>query len=144
MAVPPVSTTISHSPRSLRDRTRREDRHLKFYELRDNLKCREEPPIKIRKLVARFLGAGHDARPELSLRLLGRRKGRRCLNPAATLTPLLLTRTGPKTKRPPGGGLVVLIPGAILASAYTSSSGHRLATYSALRVQSEPTLRSAG
>jgi len=37
MAVPPVSTTISHSPRSLRDRTRREDRHLNFYELRDNL-----------------------------------------------------------------------------------------------------------
>jgi hypothetical protein len=29
---------IRHSPRSLRDRTRREDRHLKFYELRDNLK----------------------------------------------------------------------------------------------------------
>jgi len=29
--------TTSHSPRSLRDRTRREDRHLKFYELRDNL-----------------------------------------------------------------------------------------------------------
>src|SRR6266540_5418919 len=40
MAVPPVSTTISHSPRSLRDRTRREDRHLKFYELRDNLRRR--------------------------------------------------------------------------------------------------------
>src|SRR4051812_36949309 len=37
MAVPPVSTTISHSPRSLHDRTRREDRHLKFYGLRDNL-----------------------------------------------------------------------------------------------------------
>jgi hypothetical protein len=37
MADPPVSTTISHSPRSLRDRTRREDSHLKFYELRDNL-----------------------------------------------------------------------------------------------------------
>ncbi|HEV8468989.1 MAG TPA: hypothetical protein VGR46_05210 [Candidatus Limnocylindria bacterium] len=29
--------TISHSPRSPSDRTRREDRHLKFYELRDNL-----------------------------------------------------------------------------------------------------------
>src|SRR6266511_3684741 len=29
--------TTSHSPRSRRDRTRREDRHLKFYELRDNL-----------------------------------------------------------------------------------------------------------
>jgi hypothetical protein len=27
----------SHPPRSQRDRTRREDRHLKFYELRDNL-----------------------------------------------------------------------------------------------------------
>jgi len=40
MAVPPVSTTISHSPRSLRDRTRREDRHLNFYELRDNLVSR--------------------------------------------------------------------------------------------------------
>jgi hypothetical protein len=39
MAAPPVSTTISHSPRSLRDRTRREDRHLKFYELRDNLRA---------------------------------------------------------------------------------------------------------
>jgi hypothetical protein len=25
----------SHPPRSQRDRTRREDRHLKFYELRD-------------------------------------------------------------------------------------------------------------
>src|SRR6266540_4413424 len=38
MAVPPpVEWTISHSPRSRRDRTRREDRHLKFYELRDNL-----------------------------------------------------------------------------------------------------------
>jgi len=37
MADPPVSTTISHSPRSRRDRTRREDRHLKFYERRDNL-----------------------------------------------------------------------------------------------------------
>jgi hypothetical protein len=34
-------STISHSARSLRDRTRQEDRHLKFYvkfyELRDNL-----------------------------------------------------------------------------------------------------------
>jgi len=40
MADPPVSKTISHSPRSLRDRTRREDRHLKFYELRDNLGSR--------------------------------------------------------------------------------------------------------
>jgi hypothetical protein len=30
--------TISHSPRSRRDRTRREDRHLKFYELWDNLR----------------------------------------------------------------------------------------------------------
>ena len=29
--------TTSHSPRSRRDQTRREDRHLKFYELRDNL-----------------------------------------------------------------------------------------------------------
>jgi hypothetical protein len=28
---------LRHSPRSRRDRTRREDRHLKFYELRDNL-----------------------------------------------------------------------------------------------------------
>jgi hypothetical protein len=37
MAVPPVSTTIAHTPRSLRDRTRREDRHLRFYQLRDNL-----------------------------------------------------------------------------------------------------------
>jgi len=37
MADPPVSTTISHSPRSRRDRTRREDRHLKFDERRDNL-----------------------------------------------------------------------------------------------------------
>jgi len=27
----------SHSPSSQRERTRREDRHLKFYELRDNL-----------------------------------------------------------------------------------------------------------
>jgi hypothetical protein len=27
----------SHSPRSQQDRTRREDRRLKFYELRDNL-----------------------------------------------------------------------------------------------------------
>jgi hypothetical protein len=33
--------TTSHSPRSLRDRTRREDRHLKFYELRDNPRDRE-------------------------------------------------------------------------------------------------------
>src|SRR6266511_4810952 len=45
MAVPPVSTTISHSPRSLRDRTRREDRHLKFYELRDNLARARSTPI---------------------------------------------------------------------------------------------------
>jgi hypothetical protein len=44
MADPPVSTTISHSPRSRRDRTRREDRHLKFYERRDNLDV--GPPIK--------------------------------------------------------------------------------------------------
>jgi hypothetical protein len=29
---------LRHSPRSRRDRTRREDRHLKFYELRDNLR----------------------------------------------------------------------------------------------------------
>ncbi len=29
---------LLHSPRSRRDRTRREDRHLKFYELRDNLR----------------------------------------------------------------------------------------------------------
>jgi hypothetical protein len=43
MAVPPVSTTISHSPRSRRDRTRREDRHLKFYELRDNLRVVRHP-----------------------------------------------------------------------------------------------------
>jgi hypothetical protein len=28
---------VGTSPRSQRDRTRREDRHLKFYELRDNL-----------------------------------------------------------------------------------------------------------
>jgi hypothetical protein len=42
MADPPVSTTISHSPRSRRDRTRREDRHLKFYERRDNLR-RDDP-----------------------------------------------------------------------------------------------------
>jgi len=27
----------SHSPRSQHDRTRRKDRHLNFYELRDNL-----------------------------------------------------------------------------------------------------------
>jgi len=38
MAVPPVSIDdLDNSPRSPRDRTRREDRHLKFYELRDNL-----------------------------------------------------------------------------------------------------------
>jgi hypothetical protein len=38
MAVPPVSNDdFDNSPRSLRDRTRPEDRHLKFYELRDNL-----------------------------------------------------------------------------------------------------------
>jgi len=35
--------TISHSPRSRSDRTRREDRHLKFYELRDNLRIGETP-----------------------------------------------------------------------------------------------------
>jgi hypothetical protein len=36
--VPPVSNDdFDNSPRSPRDRTRREDRHLKFYELRDNL-----------------------------------------------------------------------------------------------------------
>ena len=35
----PVLVTCSHSSRSQRDRTRREDRHLKFYELRDNLDC---------------------------------------------------------------------------------------------------------
>jgi len=33
----PVSNDdFLHSPRSRSDRTRREDRHLKFYELRDN------------------------------------------------------------------------------------------------------------
>jgi hypothetical protein len=39
MAVgPPVLVNFdSHSPRSQPDRTRREDRRLKFYELRDNL-----------------------------------------------------------------------------------------------------------
>jgi pimeloyl-ACP methyl ester carboxylesterase len=39
MAVgPPVLDGLtSHSPRSQPDRTRREDRRLKFYELRDNL-----------------------------------------------------------------------------------------------------------
>ncbi len=38
MAVPPVSNgPISHSPRSQHDRTRREDRHFKFYATRDIL-----------------------------------------------------------------------------------------------------------
>ena len=38
MAVPPVSNgLISHSPRSQHDRTRREDRHFKFYATRDIL-----------------------------------------------------------------------------------------------------------
>jgi hypothetical protein len=35
-----VLVTWSHSSRSQRDPTRREDRHLKFYELRDNLEPR--------------------------------------------------------------------------------------------------------
>ncbi len=38
MAAPPVSNgPISHSPRSQHDRTRREDRHFKFYARWDNL-----------------------------------------------------------------------------------------------------------
>jgi hypothetical protein len=38
MAVPPASNgPISHSPRSQYDRTRREDRHFKFYATRDIL-----------------------------------------------------------------------------------------------------------
>ncbi|MEJ7787111.1 MAG: hypothetical protein WKF96_20100, partial [Solirubrobacteraceae bacterium] len=36
----PVLVTWSHSSPSQRDRTRREDRHRKFYELRDNLRER--------------------------------------------------------------------------------------------------------
>jgi hypothetical protein len=36
--------TCSHSPRSQPDRTRREDRRLKFYELRDNLGCGAAAP----------------------------------------------------------------------------------------------------
>jgi hypothetical protein len=35
----PVLVTWSHSSRSQQDRTRREDRHLKFYELPDNLRA---------------------------------------------------------------------------------------------------------
>jgi hypothetical protein len=34
---PRLEWTDSHSPRCQRQRTRRENRHLKFYELRDNL-----------------------------------------------------------------------------------------------------------
>jgi hypothetical protein len=46
MAVlPPVAWTISHSPRSRSDRTRRKDRHLKFYELRDNLRATSGPIV---------------------------------------------------------------------------------------------------
>ena len=42
MAAPPVSNgPISHSPRSQHDRTRREDRHFKFYARWDNLHPKE-------------------------------------------------------------------------------------------------------
>jgi hypothetical protein len=44
--------TISHSPRSRSDRTRREDRHLKFYELRDNLSRRAPQSARVRALTS--------------------------------------------------------------------------------------------
>jgi hypothetical protein len=37
MAVPPVFSGLRHPERSQRERTRREDRHFKFYEIPDNL-----------------------------------------------------------------------------------------------------------
>jgi hypothetical protein len=37
MAVPPVLSGLRHPERSQRERTRREDRHFKFYEIPDNL-----------------------------------------------------------------------------------------------------------
>ena len=41
MAVPPVSMDFSYAPtRSQHERTRREDRHSKFYEISDNLPAR--------------------------------------------------------------------------------------------------------
>jgi hypothetical protein len=39
MAVPPVFSGLRHPERSQRERTRREDRHFKFYEIPDNLEC---------------------------------------------------------------------------------------------------------
>jgi hypothetical protein len=36
---------VGTSPRSQRDRTRREDRHLKFYELRDILMPRDRAAV---------------------------------------------------------------------------------------------------
>jgi hypothetical protein len=41
MAVPPVFSGLRHPERSQRERTRREDRHFKFYEIPDNLKLGE-------------------------------------------------------------------------------------------------------
>jgi hypothetical protein len=50
MAVPPVSNgPISHSPRSQHDRTRQEDRHHKFYALRDNLHYADAIPLELLK-----------------------------------------------------------------------------------------------
>jgi hypothetical protein len=42
MAVPPVLSGLRHPERSQRERTRREDRHFKFYEIPDNLPTRSQ------------------------------------------------------------------------------------------------------
>jgi len=52
--------TTSHSPRSLRDRTRREDRHLKFYELRDKLTLWAPPFVNAISHTARRSPKGAD------------------------------------------------------------------------------------
>jgi hypothetical protein len=42
MAVPPVLSGLRHPERSQRERTRREDRHFKFYEIPDNLRLHRD------------------------------------------------------------------------------------------------------
>src|SRR5579864_2771149 len=44
-AVPPVSMDFRHPSRSQHDRTRREDRHSKFYEISDNLQAASSESI---------------------------------------------------------------------------------------------------
>ena len=70
MAVPPVLDGLSHHERSQRERTRREDRHLKFYTLRDKL--HKSTPTSVRpvwlvRLIAPSAGQLADESPVTAL-----------------------------------------------------------------------------